>query len=232
MRPMMRRLDAARGGYPRRAFLIVAALVVTGIVVGGIATIAQDTLYEAETSIVPSAATGLLDPAVGGDDIQTSARTVAQLATSDAVLAAMLQSAPGTADGVDQLTGRVSAKVPQDTALIELTVRAPTAEDARTLAQSGAEALVAAVGGLRGDAPAAGDLRLAILPPSGEAHRVSPTPFLNLAVGAAAGLLAGLFITLLLPAAWRQSLRREDAHHGNGVPTDEPRERRYPVGSR
>lgn len=219
------------GGFVNRRVLIVAALVLIGIAAGGIATVAQDTLYQAEASIVPSAATGLLDPAVGGDDIQTSARTVAELATSDAVLAAMLEAVPGAAKDVDELAGRVSARVPQDTALIEMTAQAPTAEDAQSLAQGGAEALVAAVGGLRGDAPAAGDLRLAVLPPSGEAHQVSPTPVLNLAVGAAAGLLAGLFITLLLPAARRQSAS-DGLQAGNGVPIDDPRERRYPVGSR
>jgi capsular polysaccharide biosynthesis protein len=195
---------SVRPRFLGRRWAVVLALVVVGAVIGAIFTAAQDTVYRAEATVVPSPANGVLNPAVAGD-LEATARTVAEVAESDAVLAAVLRNAPALAEDVADLSGRIVATVPVETGVVRISAEAGTGADARRLAAVTAASLIQTVAALARRTPGTDDVQLAALGAPAVADQISPTPLANVLIGAASGLLLGLLLVLLLPERSREA---------------------------
>ncbi|MFN2347244.1 MAG: polysaccharide biosynthesis tyrosine autokinase [Dermatophilaceae bacterium] len=171
--------------------ITLVTLVVLGIAAASSALATK--VYESSTQFFVST-TGASDSGAllqGSTFTQQRVKSYAQLLTTPRVLDQVAQ-----ATGVDPtgLETQVSASTPPDTVLIDVAVRDPNPETARSIAAAVAEVFPSTVTEL--ETPAgldASPVKVTVVkPPSVPTSPVSPQPVRNIALGLILGLLAGL----------------------------------------
>jgi Mrp family chromosome partitioning ATPase len=206
-----------------RRWPVVLGATAIGLALGLAYSATQPTLYEARSTLVISSATGF-DPS-NSRDLPAIAGTVAGLAETDAVLvdAGKAYAASGgdaakeraSTATIDWLRGRVSARVPTDTSLIEIAARNDTQAEAADLGLATANALIARLRTISGQS--ANALRVEAFGVPASRGQVSPKPVQNAVLGATAGLLMGLLIALLAGDRGLRARRPEELADALGV---------------
>jgi capsular polysaccharide biosynthesis protein len=191
-----------------QSVLLILA-VVLGAGAGGWYAKSQPPTYTAQAFVVvvPQSDT---DPIVAVKYAQAFGR----IATQGAVLSEAAAAMRGSTS-VDRVRSQVRASTSPDVPLIELTGSAKRPKEAADLANTVADALVK----FGNDSRTRTKVRLASFveatPPAGPS---SPNPPLDVAVGAAAGLLIG-GLAILAGVGARSSVRRREEEEAAGPPT-------------
>lgn len=178
----------------RRRWLV--ALLTAVLTLGGViaATVLQPPQYEATASIFVRTDAGgtVADRSAAADYARQQISTYADLTTTPLVLDPVIEEL-GLATTSADLSRRVSAAVPEDTLLIEVTGRAGDPEAAARLADAVAASLRTQVQTLEGSG-----VELTVVTPAAPPERpASPDPVQDLALGTVAALLAGLLAAVL-----------------------------------
>lgn len=196
----MNDLDYAR--LIRRGFLPVLLLVVIGAVGGLLVSRAATPLYDSSSAVSFSVAGARTSTDVnqGAMYIQTQMPTYAELATSPAVLAPVVQNL-GLKATPSSLAGAITTTVPQDTAVLELSVESTSPGLARRVADAVASELSRAV---VDSAPRLAGSATAVVTTSTIKSAVTPTAPSSprTAVNVVAGALIGLLLGALLAIAF------------------------------
>ncbi len=207
-----------------RRWPVVIGAIAIGVALGLAYSSRQPTLYEARSTLVLSPKTGIFDPAAS-QDLPAIAGTVAGLARTDAVLAEAAKAyaasggpqSPARAERatIDWLRSHVSARVPNNTSLVEITARDETQVEASDLALANANALIGLLRALA--AEPTNSLRIETFGGPSARGQVSPNPVQNAVLGANAGLLLGLLVALLAGDRGLRARRPEDMAEALGV---------------
>lgn len=182
---------------------LVGLLLLLGIGASVALTLLATPVYRAETQVFVSlrdTGSGTTSNAYQGNLFsQERVKSYAKIADSPAVTSAVVEKLklPVTPN---ELARSITASVPTDTVLVDITVSDPSAARARDVANAAAAQFAVVVSNL--ERPAAGErspvsvtvVRPADLPGS----PVSPRPLLNIALGLLLGLAAGLGAAVLL----------------------------------
>lgn len=179
----------------RRNWLLIAMLTAAGIAMGLISGLWGDPTYRATTSVLLAPTSAVRQSELGqiNSFMTGQIQSYAELAVSPRVLGPV-----GEETGTPDLADRVSAEVPIDTFVIDISVVDSDPAQAARLANASASELQAAVGEL---APREGVNEPIIAletvgvaePP---AHAESPRKLLRLAVGAGIGLFFGVVLAI------------------------------------
>jgi capsular polysaccharide biosynthesis protein len=200
----------ASGGW-LRAIAARWPIVLTAMVVGIATALAITFLMPrqegAETTVIPVAEGGALDPAQG-DRLPRIASSLQMLAASDAVLqraaGAYAETAPDrVAPPLEEMRTRVSATVPGESALVTITTTGSTEEEALALGRAEVDALSAVVAELTPAGSTGIGARVVAIGPPVAVGVVSPRPVANAVLGGVAGLLVGVVVVLLIPGIRR-----------------------------
>ncbi|WP_432498833.1 YveK family protein [Kineococcus gypseus] len=193
----------------RRVVLAVFALVPLLLAVVGTALLPRT--YEATAQVYVSVPPDPQDPGRvydGSAYAQSRAESYALLARTRAVTEPVV-SATGFEGTPEDLAAQVSASVPLDTVLIELTVSDASAQRAAELADAVGEQLTRTVGELEGGAGALSAVELTLVQPATvPSSPASPSWPLGIGLGVVAGLALGLAAALVaesLSAASRRT---------------------------
>lgn len=171
-------------------FLVVIALTATW-------TALQPRVYESTAAALTQAAAGDdLSLAFAGESLAKSrAESYVRLATSNAV-AQEAAEILGSDASIAHLLGRVDAKLPNDTAIIEITARAESPEGAAALADAWIEALASQVAQLESPEGSLVSPAISLVPLS--TARVPSIPASpNIQVAFTLGALAGMLLAVL-----------------------------------
>ena len=165
--------------------------VAVGLLVAGAITLLQDSTYRADASIVL-----VREGRPPGSDPQLAraADAAAELFHSRAVAESAIRNLGFEDISAEELLDRVDVEAQEESSLVRVEVDAPSAEEARRIAQDVSE--VATV--LFNDRFAPQTLASVWEPAGASDERVSPKPARNLALGALLGALAGLALVLAL----------------------------------
>lgn len=184
----------------RRRWRIVAAAILLGLSGAGLMTIATEPLYEARAQLFVSTAgsedaTSLLQ---GSSFTQQRVKSYADIVTSPQVLDAVIKNLDlGTTSA--ELADRVTADVPLDTVLINVTVRDHSPERSASIASAVASTFSKTVLQLerpsrQGPAP----VKVSVVrKPAVPSSPVEPRPLVNVALGLGLGLALGVGLALV-----------------------------------
>jgi capsular polysaccharide biosynthesis protein len=216
-------LSRTVGTAVRHEAHVVYLIVALFVTLAGIAAVLQPRLYGANGSVLVTPAT-FLDPA-STDALPELSDTIVAVATSPAVLrgtaAAYTQAAANPAAAaarreqatVDWLRRHVAVSPAGTSSLLQVSARAPHADDARDLADAEMRSLQHFVRDARplSAAGAAGDppgIRLVVVSAGRAMGLVSPKPVRNSLVGLALGVIVGCVVALLLSRRRRREYPR------------------------
>lgn len=217
----------------RRWFLVVAA-VLAGAAIGAIALLATPTRFESRSDLLlttpgwndvlpppgPDAATAT--GSLGDAFTVQRAQSYVRLSQSDAVLS-RVKAAVGYDGSLAELGKVATASLVPDTALIEVTGSAPTAEESQRLAQSMATELAREIEQVESGSSIgiAGSpiIPVHLTPVGSGSSTVEVTAYEYIYYGAATGLLGGLTTAALLSASRRRRIATiDDAATSTGLP--------------
>lgn len=184
----------------RRSWVVIVALFLIGVGAGGAYAAVQPSLYSATATLFVSVQTSanVSEIAQGTSLAQQRVKTYADLATKQIVLQPVIIS-----EGLDitpaELAKTVTASIPPETTLIEISAVAASAPGAATIANAVAESFAAVVadidrGGTAANSPVLITIAQEATVPE---QRVSPNVPLSIAVGAVLGLVAGILFAAL-----------------------------------
>jgi succinoglycan biosynthesis transport protein ExoP len=180
-----------------RTIAIVTALLVA---VAAAVTVMSPRVYQARTQLFVSTAGGSDSTQLlqGSSFTQQRVKSYADLVTTPAVLDPVIEELDLEASA-DALGSRISASVPLDTVLIDVTVDDEDPERAARIADVLGTEFTTAVSELErvsDDTPSPVKVSV-VRPPSVPQAPVSPDPVRNIALGLALGLMLGLGVALL-----------------------------------
>ena len=184
----------------RRHWKIVAALVMLGLLGGGMVTVLAKPTYTAETQLfVAIQGSGSIQELQQGNTfgqarVQSYVKTVASPMVLQPAIDAL--GLPVTAE---QLSGRVKASADLDTVLINISVADESPVQAAAIAQAVANSLIAAVDTLeKPRIGGASPVTLSVISPAtAPAAPSAPNTRLNLVLGLFAGLASGILASVL-----------------------------------
>ncbi len=179
----------------RQRWMIIVTMAFVGLALAAGFTFTQTPQYEARSQLFVSVKGGstATDVIQGNTFAEKRVTSYVNLATSPRVLQAVAQEL-GLQGGAKSLTGKVIASTPAQTVLIDINVTDPSAEQAAKIANSSAHQLITAVG----EVEDVSIVRLSIFESAAPATAPSsPRVPLNIAIGLALGLLAGIGIAVL-----------------------------------
>jgi capsular exopolysaccharide synthesis family protein len=158
------------------------------------------------------------DLLTGNSFTQQRVKSYADIVTSPAVLDAVVAEL-NLQDIADSLPGNITATVPLNTIILEITVTDPSPYRAANIANSVASSLEAVVTNLETvDPTLASPVKLSIIQPGQAAKSpASPRPLLNLALGALIGLALGFGASLLRESLDLRIRSVEDVPDKDGV---------------
>ena len=181
----------------RRYWLGEVVIVLLTIAAVALFTAVQPRIYQSTASGLTQAATGeSLSMAFAGESLAKSrAESYVRVATSDAV-AERAQKALGTGQSIGGLLGSIRATLPPDTAVIEITASAGTADGAAKLANAWIAALAAQVKELETPEGAIAEPAISFVPlSSARAPYLPSSP--NVQTALILAVLAGLALALV-----------------------------------
>ncbi|KUH68557.1 hypothetical protein AU184_04175 [Mycolicibacterium novocastrense] len=132
---------------------------------------------------------------IAGLYLASRMKTYAQVVTTDPVLQPVIDNL-GLGVTVPQLVEEMEVTIPTDTSVIDLSVSAPTAEKAASIANRIAGQMQVAVANLEGSAMV---IQVAVLQPATPPqHRSSPNVLLNLAIAFVVAAVAAVFAAVVV----------------------------------
>lgn len=177
----------------------VSALVLLGVALAALVSLAQPKVYQADASgfVTAGASSNPGEASVGDSLAKSRATSYVDLAKSRATAQDVI-SALGLRADPARLIGRISVTQPLDTVLIKVSARASSPRDAQQLADAWVNALKGQVAAIEDPRHTGGSLRIVPIE-SAELPRapVSPNTPRNVALGLVAGLLLGLGYAVL-----------------------------------
>lgn len=195
----------------RRSWTWVLGLTLIGIAAGGGLALVQTPAYESTARLFVTAGKSQTtnEHVQGATFAQSLVNSYSILVDSEIVLAPVIAELQLKAT-VPALANRVSAASPAGTAILEVTASDPDPEKARTIADAVSRSLVQAVDKLMpGATDGATVVALTPVDPARIAGEpASPNLRMYFGAGAAAGLVLGLALALILDARARPSGRR------------------------
>ena len=177
-------LRGARLSGPAGPLLGVAV----GLLVAVVVTLLQDSTYRADASIVVARAGR---PPGSDPGLERAAEAAAELFDSRAVAASVIRNL-GLDETPSDLVERLDVDAQAGSSLLRISAEAPSAEQARRLAQEASEVATVLFNDRFGPQTVAAIWE----PASADPERVAPKPSRNLALGALLGALAGLAVVL------------------------------------
>ncbi|UCZ91845.1 YveK family protein [Gordonia sp. WA4-43] len=195
----------------RRWMLVVACLLLGLGAAVGYCLLAPQTYSATVRTYVATGTSDMLEAYQGSQAAQASIQTFAVLATDPAVAQRAIDRS-GVDLTVAEFLPQISASVPPQTVVLDITVRNKSAQDAQKLAPALAQELVGLVGTLQEPTSGGpGALKLVVVDPStqGAVRQQLLNPIV-LGLGAVGGGLVGVIAALLLER--RQKPRELGAH--------------------
>jgi capsular polysaccharide biosynthesis protein len=191
-----------------RRWPVVVVFVLIGLTLGAAYTLTQPTLYEAQSTLVLSPQSGVLDPG-SSENLPALASTISKLAVTDAVLLDARQRfideatdaaarAEREAHDLDWMKSHIASSVIANTSLVGITGRDGSPEDADELTAAASASVIAKVDGLRQTEGTRSGLVLATLGEPTAQGQVSPNLTRNLLLGGNLGLVLGILAAVLL----------------------------------
>ena len=162
--------------------------VAVGVLVAVAVTLLQDSIYRADASIVVTQAGR---PPGSDPELERAAEAAAELFDSRAVAASVIRNL-GLDETPAELVERLDVGAQARSSLLRISVEAPSAEEARRIAQETSEVATVLFNDRFGPQTVASIWE----PASADPERVAPKPSRNLALGALLGALAGLALVL------------------------------------
>lgn len=196
--------------------VVAGACAVLGGLLGSIAVRGQPAVYAASGSVLltPGETSVGSDAMANSTYMQTQVQTYAEMVGTPLVLGRVVKEL-GLSESASQLSGRVSGKATLNTAIIDVSARASSAEEAMRIADGAQRSLIATVEAIspkssRGGGPLveARVLRAASAPPGPTSPQRSVWVLMGAAVGAGVGWLVGSLLSRL-----RERARRTARHH-------------------
>lgn len=189
--------------HARNSWRLLAACIVVGIVLGGLATLIQSKTYETSVEVLVSPNASFSNGAAVSDAYsaglftQQRAQSYVELVTSPLVLGPVIGTVGG--EGQTALEKSIRAEwIAPSTSVVKITVHASSAHKSAELANGIASQLAVVVANL--EKPTTGGvapIKVTTLRPAGvPAGPISPTLPGNLLLGLALGLLVGLPLVL------------------------------------
>ncbi|MFC8302307.1 polysaccharide biosynthesis tyrosine autokinase [Specibacter sp. NPDC057265] len=184
----------------RRNWIMIVALTLVGLLVGGLTSLLTKPIYSAETQLfVATQNSGSVqDLQTGNTFIQARVSSYVKTATTPTVLQPVIDTL-GLDATPQQLAAKVSASSDLKTVLITISVEDGSPVQAAAIAQGVANSLIQAVDTL--EAPAAGGVspvRVSVITPATAPSSPSaPNTKINLALGLLVGLALGVGAALL-----------------------------------
>lgn len=222
-------------GVIRDGWRALVVFIVLGALAGALGTVLQSSRYRATGSVLVTSS-AFLDPS-SASDLPTLATTVQQLADTAAVMKPAAEQfvslAPVAADKAARqafatptwVQKHISVAQKSGSSILEISALAPTQQEANDLAVAVVETLAKVINEqstlktAKGTTTLATGVRVKIFTLYEPDGRVSPTPVRNLAVGANAGLIAGLIAALVLGTTRRRLRRPSDIAAELGLPS-------------
>ncbi|MET3165118.1 UNVERIFIED_ORG: capsular exopolysaccharide synthesis family protein [Arthrobacter sp. UYEF10] len=184
----------------RRNWILIAALSLAGLMVGGAASILTKPTYTAETQLFVAiqSSGSVLELQQGNNFSQARVQSYVKTVTTPVVLQPAIDSL-GLEMTSEQLADRVVAATDLNTVLIKISVADNSAVQAAATAQAVAESLITAVDTLeKSKTTGASPVNLSIITPAtAPTAPTSPNTRLNLLLGLVFGLGAGVASALL-----------------------------------
>ncbi|MBV8257536.1 MAG: polysaccharide biosynthesis tyrosine autokinase [Actinobacteria bacterium] len=207
----------------RRRWKLVASVMAVTLLAAGILTALESPVYRAETSVVIGQGDSLFQVQFG-NSIQPFTATMSQLVTSEAVARSVI-SRLGLQDSPGDLLSKIGVSVNPSTAVLGISVDAPTPGEAERIATAidavfprlVAQRLGRAAPTPKGATPQP-PLTATVWDRAHVVGQVSPRPARNLALGLALGLVLGLLGAFLRDHFDRALRTREAVEEAFGVP--------------
>lgn len=200
--------------------MLFSAIFLISIVSAFTLTALTTPTYESTTRLFVSTSgnESASDLLTGNSFTQQRVKSYADIVTSPAVLDAVVAEL-NLQDIADSLPGNITATVPLNTIILEITVTDPSPYRAANIANSVASSLEAVVTNLETvDPTLASPVKLSIIQPGQAAKSpASPRPLLNLALGALIGLALGFGASLLRESLDLRIRSVEDVPDKDGV---------------
>ena len=184
----------------RKHFVLFAAIFLASVLAAFAVTSLTTPTYESTTRLFVSTSgnESAADLLTGNSFTQQRVKSYADIVTSPAVLDSVITEL-SLPDLADKLATRISASVPLNTVILEITVSDPSPYRAASIANSVAHSLEQVVTNLETvDPTVASPVKLSVIQSGIPAKApASPRPLLNLALGALIGLALGFGSSLL-----------------------------------
>lgn len=184
----------------RRNWVLVVALALTGILVGGVASVLIKPTYTASTQLfVAIQSSGTVTELQQGNTFsQARVQSYVKTVTTPVVLGPVIETL-GLNDSAEQLADRIEASTDPNTVLITIKAADDSPAKAAAIAQAVGNSLVKAVDDLeRPQAGGTSPVRLSIITPAAAPSEPSaPNTKINLALGLLIGLGLGIFLAIL-----------------------------------
>lgn len=204
----------------RKHFVLFSAIFLISIVSAFTLTALTTPTYESTTRLFVSTSgnESAADLLTGNSFTQQRVKSYADIVTSPAVLDAVVAEL-NLQDIADRLPDNITATVPLNTIILEITVTDPSPYRAANIANSVASSLEAVVTNLETvDPTLASPVKLSVIQPGQAAKSpASPRPLLNLALGALIGLALGFGASLLRESLDLRIRSVEDVPDKDGV---------------
>ncbi len=204
----------------RKRFVLVAAIFLVSVVSAFAVTSLTTPTYESTTRLFvsTSASDSASDLLTGNSFTQQRVKSYADIVTSPAVLDSVVAEL-NLQEFSDKLPGQITATVPLNTVILEITVTDPSPFRAASIANAVANSLEQVVTHLETvDPTLASPVKLSVIQPGQVAKAPSaPRPLLNLALGALIGLALGFGAALLRESLDLRIRSVEDVPDKDGV---------------
>jgi capsular polysaccharide biosynthesis protein len=193
-----------------RHWILLAVAAVVGVAAAGVVALVTTPQYAARADVVFTAhnVDSGQDQAYAGTYVQSRVQTYRDLATSDAVLAPVIEQLELDESAAD-LADRTEIEVSQVDTVVGVIVEDPSAKQAAKLADAVATSLVSAVGGIERGADDPEDAPVVVGQLVGPADAPADPAVPNVPLHLLAGLLVGLLLGFGVVGV-RHVLRAED----------------------
>jgi len=204
----------------RKRFVLFTSIFLVSVVAAFTVTSLTTPTYESTTRLFvsTSANDSASDLLTGNSFTQQRVKSYADIVTSPAVLDAVVAEL-NLQEFQDKLPGQITATVPLNTVILEITVTDPSPYRAANIANAVANSLEQVVTNLETiDPTLASPVKLSVIQP-GQAAKApaAPRPLLNLALGALIGLALGFGAALLRESLDLRIRSVEDVPDKDGV---------------
>jgi capsular exopolysaccharide synthesis family protein len=208
-------------GVLRKYWLSIVMCTLLGALAAGVYVYLASPVYTAQVQILVNVTVGdsVGEMVQGSTYASAQVRNLAQIVTTDQILNPVIQDL-GLSETRAQLAARVTATIPTNTTLINISARAGDAAGSATLAQAVAESLVTQIRTIYetkdGSVPTvAGTIMQNAVPP---ASPTSPKTTQSLALGLVAGLAVGIGLAVLRKALDVRFHTSKDVTDATGLP--------------